>query len=76
MDSTLVRVLLVCLVVLFVGMVATIVLLADAIPESVPVENVFVDVDGDGPDATFTFTGAPKATMPDTPEDLAETPTA
>jgi ATP-dependent Clp protease ATP-binding subunit ClpC len=39
-------------------------------------EIIVVDVDGDGPDATFTFTGAPKATMPDTPEDLAETPTA
>jgi ATP-dependent Clp protease ATP-binding subunit ClpC len=39
-------------------------------------EIIVVDVDGDGPDATFTFTGAPKATMPDSPEDLAETPTA
>ncbi len=39
-------------------------------------EIIVVDVDGDGPDATFTFTGAPKATMPDTPEDLAEAPTA
>ncbi len=29
-----------------------------------------------GSKLTFTFTGAPKATMPDTPEDLAETPTA
>ena len=41
-----------------------------------PGEIIVVDVDGDGPDATFTFTGAPKATMPDTPEDLAEAPTA
>jgi ATP-dependent Clp protease ATP-binding subunit ClpC len=39
-------------------------------------EIIVVDVDGDGPDATFTFTGAPKATMPDSPEDLAEAPTA
>ena len=28
-------------------------------------EIIVVDVDGDGPDATFTFTGAPKETMPD-----------
>jgi ATP-dependent Clp protease ATP-binding subunit ClpC len=39
-------------------------------------EIIVVDVDGDGPDATFTFTGAPKATLPDSPEDLAEAPTA
>jgi ATP-dependent Clp protease ATP-binding subunit ClpC len=39
-------------------------------------EIIVVDVDGDGPDATFTFTGAPKATMPDSPEDLAGAPTA
>ena len=39
-------------------------------------EIIVVDVDGDGPDATFTFTGAPKTTMPDSPEDLAEAPTA
>ena len=39
-------------------------------------EIIVVGVDGDGPDATFTFTGAPKATMPDSPEDLAEAPTA
>ena len=39
-------------------------------------EIIVVDVDGDGPDAIFTFTGAPKATMPDSPEDLAEAPTA
>ena len=39
-------------------------------------EIIVVDVDGDGPDAAFTFTGAPKAAMPDSPEDLAQTPTA
>ena len=39
-------------------------------------EIIVVDVDSDGPDATFTFTGAPKSTMPDSPEDLAEAPTA
>ena len=39
-------------------------------------EIIVVDADGDGPDAIFTFTGAPKATMPDSPEDLAEAPTA
>ena len=39
-------------------------------------EIIVVGVDGDGPDATFTFTGAPKSTMPDSPEDLAEAPTA
>ena len=39
-------------------------------------EIIVVDVDGDGPDATFTFTGAPKTTLPDSPEDLAEAPTA
>ncbi len=38
-------------------------------------EIVVVDVDGEGPDATFTFKGAPKAVLPDTPEDLAKTPT-
>jgi ATP-dependent Clp protease ATP-binding subunit ClpC len=36
---------------------------------------IVVDVDGDGPDASFTFTGEMKATTPDSPEDLAETPT-
>jgi len=41
-----------------------------------PGEIIVVDVDGDGPDAAFTFTGAPKASMPDSPEDLAEAPTA
>jgi ATP-dependent Clp protease ATP-binding subunit ClpC len=39
-------------------------------------EIIVVDVDSDGPDAAFTFTGAPKAAMPDSPEDLAEAPTA
>jgi ATP-dependent Clp protease ATP-binding subunit ClpC len=39
-------------------------------------EIIVVGVEGDGPDATFTFTGAPKSTMPDSPEDLAEAPTA
>jgi ATP-dependent Clp protease ATP-binding subunit ClpC len=39
-------------------------------------EIIVVGVDGDGPDATFTFTGAPKSTLPDSPEDLAEAPTA
>ncbi|MDA3017931.1 MAG: ATP-dependent Clp protease ATP-binding subunit [Actinomycetota bacterium] len=39
-------------------------------------EIIVVDVDGDGPDATFTFTGAPQTTLPDSPEDLAEAPTA
>jgi ATP-dependent Clp protease ATP-binding subunit ClpC len=39
-------------------------------------EIIVVGVDSDGPDATFTFTGAPKSTMPDSPEDLAEAPTA
>ena len=39
-------------------------------------EIIVVGVDGDGPDATFTFTGSPKSAMPDTPEDLAEAPTA
>jgi len=39
-------------------------------------EIIVVDVEGEGTDATFTFVGAPKATMPDSPEDLAEAPTA
>ncbi len=39
-------------------------------------EIIVVDVDSDGPDAAFTFTGAPKAAMPDSPEDLAQAPTA
>ena len=38
-------------------------------------EIIVVDVEGEGAEAKFTFAGAPKATMPDSPEDLAETPT-
>jgi ATP-dependent Clp protease ATP-binding subunit ClpC len=42
-----------------------------------PGEITLVDVEGEGPTATFTFRGVPKATMPDTPGDLttASTPT-
>jgi ATP-dependent Clp protease ATP-binding subunit ClpC len=36
-------------------------------------EIIVVDVEGVDAEAKFTFTGAPKATMPDSPEDLAET---
>jgi ATP-dependent Clp protease ATP-binding subunit ClpC len=39
-------------------------------------EIIVVDVEGIGAEAVFTFKGAPKASMPDTPEDLAEAPTA
>jgi ATP-dependent Clp protease ATP-binding subunit ClpC len=39
-------------------------------------EIIVVDVEGIGAEAAFTFKGAPKATLPDTPEDLAEAPTA
>ncbi len=39
-------------------------------------EIIVVDVEGEGTEAKFTFVGAPKATMPDSPEDLAEAPTA
>ena len=39
-------------------------------------EIIVVDVEGEGADAKFTFTGSPKAAMPDSPEDLAEAPTA
>jgi ATP-dependent Clp protease ATP-binding subunit ClpC len=39
-------------------------------------EIIVVDVEGEGADAVFTFKGAPKASLPDTPEDLAEAPTA
>ena len=39
-------------------------------------EIVVVDVEGIDAEATFTFTGSPKVTMPDSPEDLAEAPTA
>jgi ATP-dependent Clp protease ATP-binding subunit ClpC len=37
---------------------------------------VDVDVEGEGAEAKFTFAGAPKVATPDTPEDLAEAPTA
>jgi ATP-dependent Clp protease ATP-binding subunit ClpC len=39
-------------------------------------EIIVVDVAGEGESAIFTFKGAPKATTPNSPEDLAETPTA
>ena len=39
-------------------------------------EIIVVDVEGVEADAKFTFTGAPKAMTPDSPEDLAEAPTA
>jgi ATP-dependent Clp protease ATP-binding subunit ClpC len=39
-------------------------------------EIIVVDVEGVDADATFTFKGAPKVTSPDSPEDLAEAPTA
>ncbi|MEN9412355.1 MAG: hypothetical protein RIQ92_792 [Actinomycetota bacterium] len=39
-------------------------------------EIIVVDVEGVDADAKFTFTGAPKAMTPDSPEDLAEAPTA
>ena len=39
-------------------------------------EIIVVDVEGEGTEATFTFKGAPKAAMPNSPEDLAEAPTA
>ncbi len=35
-------------------------------------EIIVVDVEGVDAEAKFTFTGAPKATLPDSPEDLAE----
>ena len=38
-------------------------------------EIIVVDVEGEGDDAKFTFTGSPKAITPDSPEDLAQTPT-
>ncbi len=38
-------------------------------------EIAVVDVEGEGADAVFTFKGAPKATTPNSPEDLAATPT-
>ncbi|ASY28241.1 ATP-dependent Clp protease ATP-binding subunit ClpC [Candidatus Planktophila limnetica] len=39
-------------------------------------EIIVVDVEGEGTEAKFTFTGAPKTTTPDSPENLAEAPTA
>jgi ATP-dependent Clp protease ATP-binding subunit ClpC len=39
-------------------------------------EIIVVDVEGEEADAKFTFKGAPKAMTPDSPEDLAEAPTA
>jgi len=39
-------------------------------------EIIVVDVEGEGADAKFTFTGAAKAITPDSPEDLAQAPTA
>jgi ATP-dependent Clp protease ATP-binding subunit ClpC len=39
-------------------------------------EIIVVDVEGEGAEAKFTFTGAPKAATPDSPENLAEAPTA
>jgi ATP-dependent Clp protease ATP-binding subunit ClpC len=39
-------------------------------------EIIVVDVEGEGAEAIFTFVGAPKSTMPDSPEDLAQAPTA
>ena len=39
-------------------------------------EIIVVDVEGEGAEAVFTFAGAPKVATPDTPEDLAEAPTA
>jgi ATP-dependent Clp protease ATP-binding subunit ClpC len=35
-------------------------------------EIIVVDVEGEAAEAKFTFAGAAKATMPDSPEDLAE----
>jgi ATP-dependent Clp protease ATP-binding subunit ClpC len=39
-------------------------------------EIIVVDVEGVDADAKFTFKGSPKVSTPDSPEDLAETPTA
>ena len=38
-------------------------------------EIVVVDVEGEGAEAKFTFTAAPKVTTPDSPEDLLQLPT-
>jgi ATP-dependent Clp protease ATP-binding subunit ClpC len=37
---------------------------------------ILIDVEGDEGKETFTFKGMPRETLPDTPEDLAEAPTA
>ena len=39
-------------------------------------EIIVVDVEGEGAEAIFTFVGAPKSTMPDSPENLTQAPTA
>jgi ATP-dependent Clp protease ATP-binding subunit ClpC len=39
-------------------------------------EIIVVDVEGEGAEAKFTFTGSPKVLSPDSPEDLAQAPTA
>ncbi|MEI6671647.1 MAG: ATP-dependent Clp protease ATP-binding subunit, partial [Actinomycetes bacterium] len=39
-------------------------------------EIIVVDVEGEGADAKFTFKGSPKISTPDSPENLAEAPTA
>ena len=39
-------------------------------------EIIVVDVEGEGVDAKFTFKGSPKVSTPDSPEDLAQAPTA
>jgi ATP-dependent Clp protease ATP-binding subunit ClpC len=39
-------------------------------------EIIVVDVEGEEADAKFTFKGAAKVSTPDSPEDLAEAPTA
>jgi ATP-dependent Clp protease ATP-binding subunit ClpC len=39
-------------------------------------EIIVVDVEGEGAEAKFTFKGSPKVSTPDSPENLAEAPTA
>jgi ATP-dependent Clp protease ATP-binding subunit ClpC len=39
-------------------------------------EIIVVDVEGEGAEAKFTFSGSPKALTPDSPSDLTEAPTA
>jgi ATP-dependent Clp protease ATP-binding subunit ClpC len=39
-------------------------------------EIIVVDVEGEGAEAKFTFAGSPKVLSPDSPEDLAQAPTA